>query len=250
MEKKNQSIERTFLILECFKNYKKGATLTDLSDATGLHKSTVFRFLNTLISLGYIRKSELKYHLTFKFYNIASSYLNEYNLIEISEPYLEKLSENLNEVVHLVVRDGNYCVYVNKIEDNNAITMGSKIGARIPLLLSSVGKAIISYQSDDEIKAVYEQSIINNLFDEDKLDLNDLMNDINETRQTGIGIDDEDNEPGIFCVGAAIKAVGGQIIGALSVTGPKTRMIEKVKSENIKQQVLETAKLISSKMGN
>lgn len=249
METKNQSIERTFAILEVFKKYPNGLTLTDCCEETMLHKSTVYRFLNTLIDLGYIRKSNLKYYLTYRFFNLSSQYLKEKDLIDLSESDIMNLSAKVNEVVHLVVREDIYCVYINKIEANNAITMGSRIGGRIPLLLTSVGRAIISNFEDEDIKAVYDKSIYMNLFDESKLKFENLIKDINETRKTGIGIDDEDNEPGIFCLGSAIKGSGGGIVGAISVSGPKQRMLEKLEKENIIKQVIDIAITISKKMG-
>ena len=124
MEDKIQSIVRVFDILESFEKFPKGAGLTELSKEVNLHKSTVHRFLNTLISLGYVKQDEdSKYSLTYKLYSLANTKLAGMDFIGISHEFIKNLSQDINEVVHLVTRDGIYVVYVDKIDAQNAITL-------------------------------------------------------------------------------------------------------------------------------
>ncbi|WBW50208.1 IclR family transcriptional regulator [Peptoniphilus equinus] len=249
MEVQNQSIERVFLILEAFQKFPNGAGLTELSNAVGLHKSTVHRFLMTLVSLGYVTKKDNKYSLTYKLYTLASTQFKGTDLVEVSEQEMNRLALKVNEVVHLVIRDGIYGVYINKIEANNAITMGSRIGARMPLLRTSVGKAMLAFEPDEIIQTIYTQSVKEGIIDAKTKPYETILADIERTRRTGVGIDDEDNEPGIYCVGAAILDFNHQVLGAISITGPKNRMLEKIKNDDLKDDVFQTAKIISNSLG-
>lgn len=248
MEEKIQSIERAFKILESFPRYPNGIGLTELAHEVGLHKSTVHRFLNTLLALGYIEQYENnKYNLTYKMYNVGSSKLQHLDLLHVSQNEIEFLSKKVNEVVHLVIQDGIYVVYINKIEADNPITMGSKIGRRGPLVNTSVGKAILSNMTNEEIYSIFNNSIKSNLIPKDS-SFDKFIAEIEETRRTKIALDDEENEDGICCVGTTIYGLNGKIEGAISVTGPTERMKDKMKY-GLKNDLLRSAEIISAQMG-
>ncbi|SHH58518.1 transcriptional regulator, IclR family [Anaerosphaera aminiphila DSM 21120] len=249
MEERIQSVERVFKILEAFKNYPHGVGLTELSKEVSLHKSTVHRFLNTLIFLGYIgQNSENKYYLTFKLYDIASSKLEGLDFIGAARSYIEKLSNMVNEVVHLVIREDIYAVYVDKVDSDNVITMHSRIGRRSPLIYTSVGKSILSNCSDLEIKDVWDKTEKIKKTENTILDFNTFMDEINETRKTKIARDNEENELGIYCIGTSIYDSSGNVAGAISITGPVFRMKEKLGSD-LNKNLLFTAEQISKQLG-
>ncbi|RVU55094.1 IclR family transcriptional regulator [Anaerosphaera multitolerans] len=249
MEEKIQSVERVFKILETFKDYPHGIGLTELSKIVKLHKSTVHRFLNTLIFLEYVEQDEeSKYHLTFKLYDIASYKLESLDFIEISKSHIQKLSQLANEVVHLVIREGIYAIYVDKVDSDNVITMTSRIGRRSPLIYTSVGKSILSNCSDEEIKEVWNNTEKIQKTKNTILNFEDFMAEIEDVRKTKIARDNEENEEGIYCIGTSIYNATGNVAGAISITGPVFRMREKL-NDSLYDNLLSTAKNISKDLG-
>src|SRR5699024_6319729 len=117
------------------------------------HKSTVHRLLGTLIYKGFVEQSEItnKYRISLKLYELGSKRIAGMDLVSASKLYTKELMENTNEVVHLVVRDGNDIVYTDKVDANNTIrVMTSAIGKRSELYSTSVGKAILAFLDEAE----------------------------------------------------------------------------------------------------
>lgn len=249
MVKNIQSLERAFLILEKFKDYPNGISLTELSKEVGLHKSTVHRFLSTLISLNYVEQNpDDTYQLTFKLLDIMSKKLDSIDYRSTSHNLMVKLCEDVNEVIHLVVQDGIHVVYIDKIEADNTITMASRVGIRSPMIYTSVGKAILSYKSDEEIKKIWDETPKEVKAKNTITDFNVFMEEIENVRKSKIAVDNEENEEDIYCIGTAIVNNLGKVEGALSITGPVFRMKKKMK-ENIQDKLLETASEISKNIG-
>lgn len=249
MDKNIQSLERAFLILEKFKEYPNGVTLTELSKEVNLHKSTVHRFLATLISLDYVEQNkDDSYQLTYKLLDIMSSKLDAIDYRSATHELMVKLCVDVNEVIHMVVPDGIHVVYIDKIEADNPITMSSRVGMRSPMIYTSVGKAILSAKSNDEIRQIWDETpkeirAKNTIRDFDK-----FMEEIEDVRSGKIAVDNEENEEDIYCIGTSIHNNLGDVVGAISISEPVFRMRKKLQ-ENIQDKLLDTASEISKIIG-
>lgn len=246
MEKIIQSLERAFAILELLSQYPNGLGLLEISKETNLHKATTHRILKSLILLGYAEQMEnTKYTLTYKLYEIGNSKIKNLDLRKISKKFLEELSHDINEVVHLVIRQDIDVIYIEKIEAQNSITMNSFIGMRRPLIQTAVGKALLSEMNDSDIESIYRRSKIQ-YPTANFLTLEQLMEQIQETRKTKIAFDLEENEDGVSCIATVIYS-GQKPIGAISISGPAYRIEEK-KCEVLYQKLLQTSLTISHQL--
>ena len=245
-----QSVERTLTIMELLSDYNEGLGLTDISSKVNLHKSTVHRLLGTLIYMGYVVQdpSSNKYRISLKLYEIGAKRVDSIGVLSASKPFTKVLMENTNEVVHLVVRDGNSIVYIDKVEANNTIIMASRVGKRSPMYCTSVGKAMLAHMGDSEINDVWEQSKIEKLTDKTIVDLDEFKKELEDIRKKGYAEDDEENEIGVRCIGAPIFNRNGEIEGAISVSGPTIR-VTKEKVAEIAAEVKKCAELISKELG-
>lgn len=245
-----QSIDRALSILEVLSDYSKGLGVTEISEKVDLHKSTVYRLLATLIYKGYVVQDleTNKYGITLKLFELGSKKVESMDLLGASKEYTKKLMESVNEVVHLVVRDGNEIVYIDKVEANNTIRMASRIGRRSPMYCTSVGKAILAHLPEKEVEEIWGSSRIEKLTDLTIIDLEDMKKELDKVRVKGYGIDNEENEIGVRCVGAPIFNRHGEIEGAISISGPTLRVKEKDVKE-IAKEVMKYAKLISKELG-
>ena len=160
-----QVAERLFQVIERLaENGPMG--IMDLSAELGFHKSTTHRLVTSLQYMGYIRQDEesLKYALSLKFLEIGSKILEQTNMASLIHPSLKKLSEQTGETVHLVRREGTEAVYIDKVESTvSSIRMVSRVGSRIPLYCSGVGKALLAELPDPEIEDIWNSSEITSL---------------------------------------------------------------------------------------
>lgn len=224
-----QSVERVFLIIEAMCREKE-SSVTGLSQITGLNKTTVFRFLNTLVSLGYAVKNEKTecYSLTLKFLRISSRKLADYDIKQQMKPFLSRLSKECGETVHLVERNGAKVVYIDKFEsDTNSVRMVSRIGMSLDIFTTAVGKAMLSFMQDFEIKDLWDSHTHTKKTKYTITALQDFLTEIEEIRKCGYAVDNEENELGVRCVAVAIPDQYGKYRYAASVSAPINRMDDK-----------------------
>ncbi len=201
--------------------------IMELSHSLGYHKSTIHRLVNSLVCLGYIRQDEesLKYSLSLKILEIGSKILEQTNMASLIHPSLRKLSEQTGETVHLVRREGTEAVYIDKVESStSSIRMVSRVGSRIPLYCSGVGKALLAELTDEEIRRIWQASDIRRLTPYTITEYDQLMEKIREVRRNGYAVDDEENEEGVRCIAVSLRDYHKEPVYALSISAPVGRM--------------------------
>lgn len=245
-----QSVDRALTILELLSEYNEGMGITEISGKIELHKSTVHRLLATLIYKGFVEQDpeNNKYKVSLKLFVIGTKRVEGTDIMNVSKPFTTTLMDSLNEVVHLVIRDKNDIVYIDKVEANNTIRMASTIGKRSPLYCTSVGKAILAFMSEDEVNEIWASSNIKSLTDNTIVDYDKFKDELKKIKENGYSVDDEENELGVRCVGAPVFNRSGEIEGAISISGPTTR-VTKDKVVEISKEVKKCAYLISKELG-
>ena len=228
MEEKNpiQVADRLFQTVELLAE-KGSMGLIDISKELGLNKSTAHRVVSSLSYMGYVKQSVEtgKYELTFKIVGLANQLVNKVDIVRIVHPYLEKLMEVTGETVHFVERDGTDAVYIDKVEAyQNSIQMISRIGNRIPLYCSGVGKAMAALMNPHEVEEIWKQSNIVRLTPYTITDYEEFLHYLNEIRTRGYALDNEENESGVRCIAAAIPNYNGEVRYAFSISAPVGRM--------------------------
>src|SRR6056297_3164189 len=147
MNKNNivQSVIRAIDIIELLSGKNKSLGITEISKQLNMHKSTVHRLISTLKYREYVEKNASgKYSLGYKMLELTSNMLDEIDIREKVKPYLKEIVEKTNETVHLGVLDRNKIIYIDKEETSKTIRMHSKIGRRVPLHCTSLGKIFLA----------------------------------------------------------------------------------------------------------
>lgn len=231
-----QSAERIFQVMEMLAdNGEMG--LMEISAALELHKSTVHRLLMSLIYMGYAKQDEVtqKYMLSYKVVNMAGKILGRMDILQVAKPYMERLSDLSGEAVHLVQREGNNILYIYKIEANvGTIRMVSHVGMVHPMYCSGVGKAIMATLPEKEVKQIWNESIIEKKTDKTVTDFAQMQEVLDEVRENGYALDDEENEKGVRCIAACLRSYQKEVKYAFSISGPTSRMTrERVKELSV-----------------
>lgn len=240
-----QSINRASLIIEAIAKHNNSISLTELSKIVDLHKSTVHRILKTLIDIGYVHQTKIDshYELTIKLFEIGSSVIRNNNLTTIAKPYLRRLRDLSGEVVHLVVSDGNEIVYIDKVESLHTLRMHSYIGKRSPMYCTAVGKAILSQQSSDQIETYWASITPKKHTTNTIIELETFKEELDQIKANAISYDNQEYDNGIRCIGTTLHNFSGDVVAAISISGPVQRMtdehINKLIPEliNVKQEI-------------
>lgn len=245
------SVIKTMKLLETLSEQEE-VGVTELAAAVEGNKSTVYRFLNTLSTLGYVRQNSRneKYSLTLKLFQVGVQTLNRLDIHKAALPVMEELAEYSKETIHLASMENNQIFYLDKIESPLAlrVAMGSAQGRFAPATCTGVGKVILAYLPEDEKKAMLEHADWTPRTENSIRSLEELEKSFAEIRKNGWGFDMEENEPGVRCVAAPVFDSHGKVCAALSVTGPSIRMTQEYLKE-LGVRVSEGAARISGELG-
>lgn len=250
-EEKNpvQVADRLFGIVELLATEGELGLMT-ISSRLNLNKSTVHRLLNSLTWMGYVRKNEEngKYELTMKLVELSGRLMNKKDVVQIVRPHLRALMELSGETVHLVERDGSDVVYIDKVEPlSNPLQMVSRIGSRVPMYCSGVGKALAAELHSDEVEEIWKNSEIIRRTPYTITDYKEFCRNLAEVRERGYALDNEENESGVRCVAAGLRDYNGKVRYAFSISAPVERMYNDRIAE-LSRQVLEAKKEIQREL--
>ena len=205
-------------------------------------------------SFDFIRQDPLtkNYQLGFKLLDLGNLLLSEIDLRSEARPYLIRLSESVKETIHLVVLDDDKALYIDKVDlypKSSGLQMVSRLGSRIGLHCSSVGKVLLANMEISEAEAIIARTGLIKRTANTITDPDQLMRYLATVRQKGYAIDNEENEEGIRCVAAPLRDEIGTVKAAMSISGPTTRItLDRIETE-LKGRVCETANQISAKLG-
>ena len=245
-----QSLDRAFNILELLSQETRGIAVTEIGRRLDLHKSTVHRLLSSLRSRGYVEKDiqSGNYKLGLGFVELASLHLNGLELKTEARPFLHQLTQMTGQTSFLAIKDGAEVVYIDKAETFDSLRHYSIIGKRLPLHASSLGKAMLSGCSDEEIARIYPDQDLKILTKKTIPTLDALIAEMRQIRDRGWATDDEENEMGTHCVGAPVFDYRGGVIAAVS-TAWDFKAHPQLSWDKFAKYVVRCAAGISIKMG-
>jgi DNA-binding IclR family transcriptional regulator len=246
-----RALDRAFSILSLLSD-GKSRTLAEISESIALSSSTTFRMLSTLTYYRYVRRDELasKYLLGLACLELAQGYTSSNDLRAVSLSELEALRDQTKETVHLVVLDQMQIVYLEKIPGLHAIgLMSSRVGLRSPAHCTGVGKVLLAYQKEDQIREYYRQNGLERFTDTTITDLAQLMDHLHQIRCQGYALDRGEHEDEVRCVAAPVFDLSAKAVAAVSISGPALRMDPIENNLELIELVKTTAARISSQLG-
>lgn len=247
-----QAVDRAFLILEELAKEKNGCGVTQLSNLTGLHKSTVHRLLTTLMINDYVSKDTErdKYSLGMKILFLASSILDRIDVRTVARPYIEALSKATKEVVHLAILDNGEAVYIDKVENpDKSIRMYSQIGKRVPLHCTAVGKILLAWLSEEEAESILKLKGMKPCTKNTITNIDIMLEHLKQIRKMGYALDEIEHEEEIRCIAAPIFNIKGKVAAAISISGPILHITKK-RIPELEKQITKTAETISYQLGH
>lgn len=249
-EKYVQTLDRSLDVLEVLAQAEEALGVTEIGNRISLHKSTVHRILHTLCHRGYVERvrDNERYQLGIKIVELGIRFFNDLEIRKVASPVLNDLAKLLDEVVHLVLPNEGEVVYIDKAESSHVVSMHSKVGRRAPMHCTAVGKALLSTLPEEEVRHILEIKGMIRYTPNTIVEPDALMVSLREIKASKISVETEENEIGIICLGTPVFDYSGRAIGAISVSGPASRIKEKG-IERIGQEMKKSGEEISAHMG-
>jgi IclR family transcriptional regulator, KDG regulon repressor len=221
-----QSIGRAFTILEEIARNRDGIGLAELSKRVGLHNSTTFHLVKTMVSLGYVRqlKDNKRYRIGRPLFALAASSLDDIEMVSLATPVLEDLSRETGESGHFAVRMGNSVVVIARTSGAGAFQLTDRVGVVRPAHCTALGKIILAALRPEQLERFLRGAELNALTPKSITDADTLRREIEEIRRSDIAFDDGEFDPEVRCVAVPVRDFTGQVIGAIGISGPVWRL--------------------------
>lgn len=191
-----------------------------LARASGYPRPTLHRIVAALLAEGLLRESEGggTYELGPRLMQLASRSWGRSSLREAAADLLRTLRDTTGETVHLAVPSGTRMVYIEKLESPSAVRMASRVGMSMSMHSTAVGKAYLATLDEARREALLPTLTLDRHTDNTVVRPEALRRQLKRVHAAGWSVDDEENEAGITCYGAAIVGPGGAPVAAVSVS--------------------------------
>jgi DNA-binding IclR family transcriptional regulator len=244
-----KSAERVLRVFELLALHKDGLTIKEVSELLSFPQSSTSNLVKTLFEEGYLNQDALKkYKLGPKLIQIGTVAMETLDISSQGQPFLKKLMEEVQETVFMALLSDDELVYVAKIDNNRSIRTTAQPGYRKPLYCTGLGKAFLAFLPEEKRKEILDRTPLISITDKTITDRKKLEKELERSIDAGYSIDDEENEEGLFCLAAPVFGADGTIQAAISVAGPKERML--TRKNFIIDRLLRTSKQISESIGH
>jgi IclR family acetate operon transcriptional repressor len=245
-----QSLLRAIRILKALAQAGPGLTLTDTAHTVGLAPSTAHRLLTTLQYERLVRfdPATALWSIGVEAFNIGSAFLHIRDLAAVARPVMRRLMEESGETVNLAVEDQGEAIYLAQVECREMMRALAKSGARVPLHGSAVGKALLAAMPDSQVAKILQKRGLPKLTEQTIDTPAKLRVALQQVRDQGFAIDDEEHAIGLRCVAAVIYDEHAEPAAAVSLSGPMAR-IPDTRIGVLGAQVAKAAADISHELG-
>jgi len=246
-----QSIERAFALLEEVARHRDGVGLAELSKRVGLHSSTAFHLVRTMVQLGYLSQpgDSKKYRVGRRLFTLAAGALDDVELVRIATPVLEKLSLETSEASHFAVRSGDDIVVVAKTAGGGMFQLVDRSGAVRPAHATALGKVLAAAMTDAELERYLQTHELRKFTEKTTIERDALRRELEEVRRSGIAFDDGEFDPEVRCVAVPVRDFAGRVTGAIGISGPIWRLSLQALQEKA-ARVREAAENLSAELGS
>ena len=242
------AVARALCLLETLSK-TRSSNLETLSKETGLPKATALRLLTSLVEQGYVTRDDSdRYRLTLRMFTVGSRALQYVDLLETADPVARALRDETGETVHIGILEEDRAVYVLKCESIYTIRMNSRVGKSIPLYCSAIGKCLLSDFTQERLSSYLQGASLRRFTPNTICTPRALEKEILSVKEKGYAVDNEENESGVFCIGAPIRNAYGEVVAAMSLSTPVFRL-EKDSIGDLAQKVRKACDGISAVLG-
>lgn len=206
-----------------------GSSLSDLSSELGLARSTTHRLLTTLAGRGYVRQEpdSGRYRIGLRTFEVGSAYTAQSHLADLARPILRELNHRFDETISLAVLDGHEAVYIDVIESKQTLRTFARVGARVPIHCTGVGKALLMGMGAADLNRLLKVRPLARYTPNTVVSPEALAAELQRGHEPGYVLDREEFHPGVRCGAAPIRNHLGQAVAALSISGPAYRIVDR-----------------------
>jgi DNA-binding IclR family transcriptional regulator len=218
-----KSAVRALAILDLLTQRGVPMRFSEIAQQLGYPQSSLHGLMRTLHSAQWLEFDEdtRQYTLGIRAWEAGNAYMRAVSLADRAMPYMNQVSDRLNETVQLAVLDeGRHNVYLAKSEGDQRLVLESRVGSRLPAHATGVGKVLLAALPDEEVRRRLGGVELETYTATTPGTIDELIERLDEIRERGYGTDDEEYTEGVRCVAVPVRDHSGSTVAAMSVSVP------------------------------
>jgi IclR family KDG regulon transcriptional repressor len=243
------AVLKVFAILQALSE-RNETGISELSMRLAMPKATIYRFLQTMKTLGYVRQEvdSERYGLTMKVFELGTKALQYPDLVELAKHHMQVLSDKTGETIHLGMLIDSEIIYVHKVDSRHMLGMYSRVGRRAPLHCTAIGKVLMAWEHPERRDRILKGAEFKRFRDKTIVEPAAFLAELQRVKAQGFGEDREEFDDHIRCLGVPIFDRLGQPIAGMSVSFPTFRYDEAREPEIVKM-LQDASRDISARLG-
>ena len=240
-----RAVERAMWILSSFDGQHAERGVSEIAQATGLHKATAHRIIMTLLNGGFLERTPdgERFRLGLRVVELGLGALRDLDFRQAAFPYMQQLVERFQEICTLGVFDHGQVLHVEIVHSKHTLTIAARVGRHLPAHCTASGKVLLAFLPPAVVEPILNAPLV--AYTERTITSPArLREELEVVRQRGYALDDEEFEVGIRAVAATIQDIDGNVIAALSMPGPTNRITPE-RIPEIAQALMEAAEAVS-----
>ena len=235
-------------VLSALSHATSSASITELSEVTGLSASTIHRILQELVETGYaLKNEERKYYLGFEAMAFGMRMKTSDYLLKAAQEEMRRLNDLSRETIHLIALDNYQGIYIGKLDAQNQVGLRSQIGWNLPLYCTGGGKAILANQTEEWLQTYLMNEPRKRITDNTFVEAGPLSRELVRVRTRGYSLDNREHHTDVVCVAAPIFSAEGKALCAIGISAPDYRFpIEKAVS--FAEEVMTSAAAVTARI--
>jgi IclR family KDG regulon transcriptional repressor len=218
----SRSVAKALVVLE-YVALEGLTTIAQLSERSGLPRSTLHRLIETLIDQGFLcRTAHGHYRVSFKLWRIGSTAVDYDSIRENARAVLNKLVNETSETGHYSVYEDGYAVYIEKLDGLHPIRSYTAIGGRSPAYTTATGKALLAWQNEAEIERIARSA--RRFTARTMTKPADILAEMKHIREIGYAINRGEWRDGVWGIAAPVLGPDQDILAAVGISGPEDRL--------------------------
>jgi IclR family KDG regulon transcriptional repressor len=239
-----RAVERAMQILSSFDSEHAALGVSEIAQATGLHKATTHRILMTLFYGGFLARTAdgEKFRLGLRMIELGVGALHRLDVRRAAHPYMQKLVDDFQETCTLGVFDRGQVLFVELVHSERSLTIAARVGRHVPAHCTASGKVLLAFLPTEVVEPVLNAPLA--AYTEKTItSAGQLREELKVVRQRGYALADEEFEVGLTAISAPIRDMNGKVIAAMSIPFP-TKRLNPERLTELAQALLEAASAI------
>lgn len=235
-----ETIEKLLEIVEALVELE-GAGVTELATHLEMSKSSVYNYLSTMVANDYAVKEGDRYRAGLRFFTVGAQLRDQQPGARLAEPIVENLAAETDERAQFIVEENGQGVFLHRATGDRAVDAGTRVGKRIWLHATGAGKVLLANMDEDRRDEVIAERGLPRRTPNTITDRDELERELADIRERGYSLNDEEGTVGLRSVGAPVSGPHGEVVGALSVSGPSQRLTDRRFDSGLIEAVLGSA---------